>query len=338
MSGSGLPVGVIGVGRMGGRHARNIHRSVPDAHVRAVVDRDADRAAAVAEQCGGSAVHESGETLIADPAVAAIVIASPESSHAELTQACVAAGKPVLCEKPLATTVHGARSVVDAEVAVGRRLVSVGFMREFDPAHRSVAAVTESGKIGRPVFLRSRHDNLGEATPRTVRDVVVNSAIHDLHSVRWLLPGEIVEIHEQHGPDPSNPDVCGFLQVTVTMSEGGLASLEVNADSGYGYEVLVEMVAQRGSVSSPSPSEPIVRLDGVAARHIGRDWLGRFAEAYEREVGAWVEGVLGRPGPRLPTSWDGYMALVAAEAVLESCRIGSPVRPAAERMPPLFAR
>ncbi|MFI5425603.1 Gfo/Idh/MocA family protein [Aeromicrobium sp. UC242_57] len=71
--------------------------------------------------------------LIASRDVDAVIIASPDFTHADLTKACFAAGKPVLCEKPLAVTAADALSVVEAEVALGRRLLQVGFMRRYDP-------------------------------------------------------------------------------------------------------------------------------------------------------------------------------------------------------------
>jgi myo-inositol 2-dehydrogenase/D-chiro-inositol 1-dehydrogenase len=333
---AGVAIGVVGVGRMGSRHALNVHRLVGGARIEAVMDRDAQQAALIAGQCGDTKTHQTAEDLIADPAVEAVIIASPESTHADLTRACIHAGKPVLCEKPLATTVEDARSVVAAELEGGRRLVSVGFMREFDPSHRRVAEVLQSGAVGEPVFFRSRHDNLSEGSPRTVEHVVVNSAIHDLHSARWLLPGEIAEVRERHGPDPTDPSSCGFLLITLTMSGGALASLEVNADSGYGYDVSIEMVAGRGAVGSPPLAEPTIRIDGRSTSHIGDDWLRRFAAAYELEVRAWV-ATLAAARPPLPSSWDGYMAGLAAEAVLESCESGGPVRLVPQQMPDLYA-
>ena len=107
-----LAVGLIGAGGMGTRHAVNLHRFVPGARVAAVYDLDADRAAHAAAQSGGGAVCDDPLLLIQDPAVDAVLIASPDDTHARLTLACLAAGKPVLCEKPLATGVADAAAVV----------------------------------------------------------------------------------------------------------------------------------------------------------------------------------------------------------------------------------
>ena len=69
-------------------------------------------------------------------------------THAEFVLACIEAGKPVMCEKPLAPTVPECETILEAEVAHGERLVIVGFMRRYDPGYRQVKATLESGSIG----------------------------------------------------------------------------------------------------------------------------------------------------------------------------------------------
>src|ERR1700712_5592899 len=92
-------IGVIGTGVMGAEHARLLASETPGAHLAAVCDANAERARAAAS---GAAVFADPAALIASPAVEAVVIASPDATHAELALACLKAGKPALCEKPLA--------------------------------------------------------------------------------------------------------------------------------------------------------------------------------------------------------------------------------------------
>jgi myo-inositol 2-dehydrogenase/D-chiro-inositol 1-dehydrogenase len=134
-----INVGVIGSGGMGGRHIRNLASQTP-AQVVAIMDVDQARAEAVAAESGGGKVYAETKALIADPNVQAVVIASPDPFHAEAALACIEAGKPVLCEKPLATNLADAKKVLEAEVAGGKRLVQLAFMREYDPAHKAVKA------------------------------------------------------------------------------------------------------------------------------------------------------------------------------------------------------
>ena len=133
-----LSVGVIGAGRMGSCHAVNIHRYVKGARVAAIYDLDQARAGQVAAECGSARAFQDPVQLIQDVGVDAVVIASPDPTHAEFVHECLRHHKPVLCEKPLATTAAEAQKLIEAEQALGRRLIAVGFSRRFDPRHAAV--------------------------------------------------------------------------------------------------------------------------------------------------------------------------------------------------------
>src|SRR5579871_2805954 len=135
-------VGVIGTGVMGSEHARLIRQETPGAHLAGVFDADAARAQAVAAD---AVVFPDPRSLIASGRIDAVIIASPDATHAELTLACLAAGKHVLCEKPLASSAQDALRVVQAEVALNRRLIQVGYMRRFDPGYQEMKRVKDGG-------------------------------------------------------------------------------------------------------------------------------------------------------------------------------------------------
>lgn len=138
-------IGVIGSGGMGSRHIINLARQTP-AQVVAIMDIDPERASRAADAiAGGCKVLTDANALITDPSVGAVLIASPHRFHAEAALACIEAGKPVLCEKPLATSLADAKKVLDAEMAGGKRLLQLGFMREYDPAHKAVKECAARG-------------------------------------------------------------------------------------------------------------------------------------------------------------------------------------------------
>src|SRR5258708_13473196 len=126
-----LSVGVIGAGRMGSCHVVNVRRYVKGARVAAIYDLDQARAGQVAAECGSARAFQDPVQLIQDVGVDAVVIASPDPTHAEFVHECLRHHKPVLCEKPLATTAAEAQKIIEADQTLGLRRISAPFNPPF---------------------------------------------------------------------------------------------------------------------------------------------------------------------------------------------------------------
>ncbi|WP_456696422.1 Gfo/Idh/MocA family protein [Aeromicrobium sp. P5_D10] len=312
-----LRVGVIGAGAMGADHVRTLTASVPAARVSMVFDMDVERAKAVAATASGLAA-DSAEELIASNDVDAVIIASPDFTHADLTKACFAAGKPVLCEKPLAVTAADALSVVEAEVALGRRLLQVGFMRRYDPGFVELRRTVTEKIVGDVRLVHAVHRNASSSTSTSDAGLITGSMIHELDTIPWLLDDPIVGIRVE------SPIVEGFRdpQLATIWTRGGImVTAEVFVNAGYGYDVRCEVVGSRGTsslVPTPSVSTRIAGVDGVPVRD---DFVAHFADAYRIELSAWADSALTH-GVSGPSAWDGYVANVAAEAGVASLASG----------------
>ncbi len=336
MSNNRVRVCVIGTGGMGGRHAENLAHRVVAADLVAIMEVNRARAEAVADACGGAAVFTDAQALIDDPLVDAVVVATPDATHAALTLACIAAGKPVLCEKPLGISLDEARRVVAAENATGRRLVQVGLMRVFDPPHVALKQLILDGEIGRPLLFRGIHRNLGRPGIDVAADPIVNAAVHDIHSARWIMGDDVTTVYVSRVvAEADRPESCRLMLLQLTFRGGGLASILVDADSGYGYEVAVEVSGEHGTAATPSLSSPVVRKAGGAGRAVEADWLARFKTAYELEDAAWVRSILDA-APTGPTAWDGYAAMRVSDAGVRSLQSGAAETLAEETPPPLY--
>jgi myo-inositol 2-dehydrogenase/D-chiro-inositol 1-dehydrogenase len=146
-------VGIIGTGIMGADHAQILHRFVSGAELALVADVDLDRAERVASQLGCGATSDP-LALIDDADVDAVLVASHDSTHAAFVLGSVQAEKPVLCEKPLAPTLPEAAGLIRS-VGDGAALVSLGFMRRFDPGYAALKEQIRDGSIGRPLRVHS---------------------------------------------------------------------------------------------------------------------------------------------------------------------------------------
>src|SRR4051794_5205637 len=275
---------------MGADHVRTLASAVPGAEVVVVADVALERARSAAPD--GARALDDPYALVADPEVGAVLVASADETHEDLVLACVAAGKPVLCEKPLAATAPGALRVVLAEHAAGRRLVQVGFMRRYDPGYRELAAAP----VGAPRRLRCAHRNAGPPPGPDAERMLTSSLPHEIDAARWLTGDEIAEVAVDGG-DP--------LAVTMRTAGGVAVEVELRA-AGPDYDIRCELAGASGTAAIPVAPAPGFRE--------------RFADAYRAELRAWVAG-----DPDGPTAWDGYAANAVADAAVAALRAGRPV-------------
>ncbi|MEZ4867160.1 MAG: Gfo/Idh/MocA family oxidoreductase [Caldilineaceae bacterium] len=333
-----IRIGVIGTGGMGGRHVNNLANEVAAAQVVALMDVDQARLQQVAAACGATHTFTDGNELINHPDVEAVLIAAPDRFHASLARACIAAGKPVLCEKPLATSAAEAYQVIEAEANGGRRLVQLGFMREYDPAHVKVNQIMASGALGQLIAFHGTHINPSPDQPRTIGDVITNSVVHDIHSARWMVGDEIASVYTNYVPShPDRPETARLVMIQLQFRNGAIGYIECNADGGYGYEVDVKLTGATGSVQTNSLHSAVVRQSNQRSQWVEEDWLQRFHQAYIIEAREWVHS-LQTGTPAGPSAWDGYVAMLVADACVASAQQGVSVAIKIPETPAIYRR
>jgi myo-inositol 2-dehydrogenase/D-chiro-inositol 1-dehydrogenase len=316
-------IGIIGAGVMGLDHARTLSRSIAGARIVAISDADPARAEAAAAEVGAQPLTD-GFALIARPDVDAVLVASPDHTHAPLTLACIAAGKPVLCEKPLAPTPEEAMQVLEAERRTGRSLVQVGFMRRFDPHYQDLRATLRSGAIGAPALVHCAHRNVAAPSFFTGGMAVTNSAVHEFDILRWLLDDEIASIAVHAAGPMAAGAVPDPLLILLRMASGVLAAVEITMNAAYGYDIRAEVVGKAGTATLARPLPAEIRAGGNDQRAYPADWRPRFAESYRRELQSWVNGLTSGVFEGAD-AWDGYVASAVAQAGLRALDSGEEV-------------
>ena len=320
-------VGVIGVGMIGKDHIRRLSTVLAGASVTAVNDVDPERARQVADRLGTATAHSTGQGVIDDPKVDAVLVCSWGPTHEKFVTAAIRAGKPVFCEKPLATTEEACWNIVQSEVRHGSRLVQVGFMRRYDHAYRMLKRTVESGDIGAPLMMNSGHRNPSVPSHYTSDMAIADTAVHDIDVARWLLADEVAEVmvvkprQNRNGGELNDP-----LMILLRMAGGAVVNVETSVNIAYGYDIRGEVIGETGTVSLAESSAVIVKRNGTVEGRVPEDWRERFIRAYDVELQEWLDdcarGTCGGP-----TSWDGYAATVVADAGLAALRSGlwSPV-------------
>ena len=319
-----IRIALIGAGIMGADHARILARDIPGVALQHVCDADGARARGVADAAGARHASTDPAAAIADAGVDAVLIASPDHTHAPLTMLCLQARKPVLCEKPLSPDPGECRDVVAAEMKAGRRLVQVGFMRRFDPAYLEMKAALAAGRIGSALMMHNFHRNVSAPANFTGQMAITNSAPHEFDIARFVLDTDYVSI-AVYRPRLADPAKVGAPVFMVLGTQAGqLVNIEINNNAAYGYDVRGELVGEKGSVMLRAPVASEVHVGLTASTAYPADWRPRFAEAYRRQNAAWVTSI-GTGVPAGASAWDGYAATLAADAGVRSLDSGAPV-------------
>jgi myo-inositol 2-dehydrogenase / D-chiro-inositol 1-dehydrogenase len=329
-------VGIIGVGIMGADHARTLVTQVPGATLQSVYDADTARARAVAEETGAASVGSDPLGVVNDPAVDAVLIASPDKTHRELTLACLAARKPVLCEKPLAPTARECLEIVDAETRLGKKLVQVGYMRRFDPSYVEMKAAWQSGRFGKPLMFHCVHRNVLAPSWFDSSMAIGNSAVHEFDIARFVLDAELsrISVFKPSAAAADEPGAPVFL--VLESSTGQLVNIEVFISATYGYDVRGELVCEKGTVALRAPVNTEASLDLSQGIAYPADWRPRFAAAYRLQNQAWIKAI-GKGGSAGASAWDGYTACAVAEAGVASLNAGGPANITLADKPALYA-
>lgn len=317
-----LQVGVIGTGAIGRSHIERLNRHVTGARVVAVSDINRKAAQEIAETYHAKCYAE-GEELIRDPEVQAVIVCSWDPTHEKYVLEAIRQGKFVFCEKPLAETVEACKHIVDAEIAGGKQLVQVGFMRRFDRDYLRMKQALDSGSFGAPLMVHCVHRNATSNDQYETKVNVTGTAIHEIDAMRWLLGEDIVSARIVQ-PRVSRHVANGNKDPQIIMLQtksGVIIDVETFLHCRYGYDVQCEVVSEEGTVRLPDPPQLSVRRGGKCSFDILEDWRDRFIDAYNAEFQSWVDhtrmGVVAGP-----SAWDGYASIAVAEACLRSRETG----------------
>ena len=311
-------IGLIGAGSMGRAHVDRITQELAGGTIVAVADVNPDNARAVAEPLGAT-VYATGAELIADPNVDAVLIATTGSAHAPDVILAVRAGKYVLCEKPLATTAADALAILEAEQQANKKLVTVGFMRRFDAGYGQMRDALLSGEHGYATLVHCRHRNPTVPEGYTTRNMIDDTAIHEIDTCRYLLGYEITLVRI----DVPRATSHRFTQlqdplVMVAYTESGIRiDDEVNVNIGFGYAIECELVMESGTIRLGDQEQTIVRDAGGERHPICRSHIDRFHAAFNAEVQQWIRAVE-RDEHTGSSAWDGYAAGVVVDAAIAS--------------------
>lgn len=324
-------IAILGAGRIGQVHAHNI-AAHPALRLKYVFD---PRSGAAQELAGrtGAAVAPDLDHVLADPDVAGVVIASPTDAHLDQCLRAAAAGKSILCEKPLDMDLQRARQRREQLGSKDVRLM-LGFNRRFDPHFATLKKRLDGGDVG---ALETLHIISHDPAPPPLSYIQVSGgmfkdmSIHDFDMARWLLGEEPVElfVYASCLVDPAIGS-AGDVDTAKTLlrtASGKICVISNSRRSGYGYDQRIEAFGSRGQLRADNVLESSVSAwgeAGMASGALQNFFLHRYAEAYRRELDHFVAVMRGKVAPAVGYH-DGVAALALAEAAQASARSGKVV-------------
>ena len=321
-----IKIAVLGCGRIGRMHAANISAH-PKAKLAAVYDLHAPSAKDVGAEHGVS-VADTAEAVFADTEIDAVLVSTVTETHADYIEMATAAGKPVLCEKPIDLSLERvnrcAETIADRSVPI-----QLGFNRRFDPGHRAARDAMLAGEVGdlHQVVITSRDPGLPprsyiEAAGGLLRDMT----IHDFDLARFMLDDEPVEVFAVAGAliDPAlgaELDDVDTAMIIMRTADGKQCHINNSRTAVYGYDQRIELLGTKGMLLSDNRKPQEMKRFTADQTEIAAPYLyffiERYNEAFMAEISAFVDCIENGTAPEVGFE-DGRKALILAEAAYRS--------------------
>ncbi len=300
-----LRIGVVGLGRLGKRHAQNLAYRVPGAALSAVCSPLDDECAWAQDALPAPRVHRDYAAMLDDRGIDAVWLVTPSALHAQQIVDALYAGKHVFCEKPLSLDLAECERVLAEAQRHPHLQATIGFMRRFDPSYRDAFQKIQAGLIGRPFLVRSQTCDQNDPDGFFVRfaptsgGIFLDCTVHDIDVARWLLgkpqakrvyAAGTVALHEglrESGDVDNGVAICEF-------EDGRLAVFYASRTMAHGNDTGSEVIGTAGALSigrNPRANRVEIADASGIRNECTPTFFDRFEEAFVCEAQAFVAAV-----------------------------------------------
>jgi len=313
MTAPNAKVGIVGLGRLGKRHAENLALRVPGAELVAACSPDADERAWATQKLGVKHAFGQYRELLAHPGLDTVFLVTPNTVHPEQIIAGLEAGKHVFCEKPLSMVLDECLAV-EAEARRHPRLkVMIGYVRRFDASYQDAHRKIASGAIGRPFIVRSQTTDMNDPSGFFVRfapksgGIFIDMSVHDIDAARWLLGAPKPTRVFSTGTIAVHAGLadCGDVDNGIALVEfegGAMATIYASRTMAHGHETTTEVIGTEGRIMVGRDGRlnqvEVADKYGIRTETVPTFWE-RFEDAFLRETLHFIDCVRHDKAPGL---------------------------------------
>lgn len=327
-------LGVIGAGRIGRIHARNLKFQVPGAKIIAIADVIIESAKKLADELEILVYEEDYRRLLKNDEIQAVIICSSTDTHAQIIIEAAETGKHIFCEKPIALEMEKIDRALSAVDKAGVKL-QVGFNRRFDPSFKKAKKLVEAGEIGTPHLLRiSSRDPQPPPLDyiKVSGGLFLDMMIHDFDMARYLMGEEVTELVAT-GNCLIDPAIgqAGDIDTAVVLlkfQSGALGAIDNSRQAVYGYDQRIEVFGSEGSVIVGNKTPTQVTINKTDSIHSEKPlffFLERYQEAFLAEMEHFINCIVEDKQPSVG-GMDGKISVELGLAAKESLAKGTFVK------------
>lgn len=330
-----MKVGVIGAGRIGKVHIKNISQCVPELKIKTVADPFMnEETEKYVKSYGVENATKSVEDILNDSEIEAVIICSSTDTHSKYIVESAKAGKHIFCEKLVDYDLKKVNEAINSAKEANVKL-QIGFCRRFDHNHRGVYDVVRSGKIGdaHMIKISSR-----DPEPPSIDYVKVSGGIfydmmiHDFDMARFLAGSEVTEVNAIGGVliDKEIGEVgdVDTAVVTLKFENGAIATIDNSRKAVYGYDQRVEVFGSKGCVYNENDRPNTVVVSDDKCTSIENTYSimwDRYTGAFISEMKSFADAIINDKETEV-TGIDGLYPVLMAAAATKSLKEGRPVK------------
>jgi myo-inositol 2-dehydrogenase/D-chiro-inositol 1-dehydrogenase len=330
-----MKVGIIGAGRIGKVHAKNISMFVPEIEIKTIADPFMNgQTEEFAKKCGIPNVTKDANDILNDPEIDAVLICSSTDTHSKYIIEAAKAGKHIFCEKPIDYDLKKVHEAIDAAKNAGVKL-QIGFCRRFDHNHHAVYQMVRDGKVGKVNIIKI---SSRDPEPPPIAYVKVSGGIfydmmiHDFDMARFLAGSEVTEVNAV-GSVLVDPEIgaAGDVDtavVTLKFENGAIGIIDNSRKAVYGYDQRVEVFGSEGCARNENdiPNTAVLSNEsGTSYENPYKIMWDRYTGAFVAEIQAFVDAIVNDKETPV-TGMDGLYPVLMAAAATKSLKEGRPVK------------